>query len=96
MGQLSPETTAVSGPARSPAAAAPLPGCTVATRRPLCEGSLKSRAIWAVTGFAVMPMKACSTLPFLINCATTVRTVLIGIAKPIPMFPSEPESPVAI
>ena len=88
--------TAVSFPARSPAAAAPLPGCTLATRRPWDEGSLKRRAISALTGLAVIPMKAWSTLPVLISCATTARTVLIGMAKPIPMLPSEPELPVAI
>ena len=45
---------------------------------------------------AVIPMKAWSTLPVLISCATTARTVLMGIAKPIPMLPSEPALPVAI
>ena len=43
-----------------------------------------------------MPMNACSTLPLWISCAATPRTVLIGMAKPMPMLPCWPVFPVEI
>ena len=44
-----------------------------------------------------IPSDACSTEPFFRSCATTVRTVLIGIAKPMPTLPPAPlVEPVSI
>ena len=71
-----------------PACAAPLPFRTVATSTPLDTGRWKSRAMLGVSVLPSMPRNACSTFPCLINSATTSLTVLIGIAKPMPTFPS--------
>ena len=92
----SPATTTGVEPERRPAFAALLPGTTAWISRPRIAGRLKVRARSPVTGTAPAPRNACSTLPFRISCATTVLTVLIGIAKPIPTFPSVPEPPVRI
>ena len=47
-------------------------------------------------GKVLTPSSACSALPDLMIWAATFRTVLIGIAKPIPTLPCQPVFPVEI
>ena len=89
-----PWTTTCVWPGRSPALAAPLPGVTLRIKRPVFVGRLKSFASRVLTSCVSIPMNAWSTLPFVISCAATLRTVLIGTAKPMPMLPCCPVLPV--
>ena len=66
---------------------APLPAWTSWISRPLVDGRWKSFASCGVTGAASSPRYACSALPLEMIWAATLRTVLIGIAKPMPTFP---------
>ncbi len=60
---------------------------TEPTSSPCCTGRWKSCATSGAIARASTPRKAWTTAPFAISCAATFFTVLMGIAKPMPMLP---------
>ena len=75
-----------------PARAAGLPDTTLATSAPVGERKPRLSAISGVTACSLAPSHGRFTaLPPILAEATTTRTMLAGIAKPMPCDPPERE-----
>ena len=82
-----PSTAIMMSPRRSPAFSAEEPGTTSATIAP--DGLSACMAVGIAPGWSWIetPSWPRLTLPDWANCSATCRTMLLGMAKPMPMLP---------
>ena len=78
-------------PGRSPALAPGPPSSTSATITPASVDRLSASASVAVIVCVVTPISPRRTRPVLRICSKTLRTMLLGAAKPMPSLPPDCE-----
>ena len=82
-----PFTEVMTSPVRMPALSAGEPSTTCDTSAPMALLRPSECAMSGVTVYMLTPSWPRLTSPYLISCSMTLRAMLTGMAKPMPMLP---------